>query len=78
MLLRNINPNVRLYNGTRLIVTRLGRNCIEARGITGKASGQIHFIPRIMLTSDEKELGFILTRRQFPVQICFAMTINKS
>jgi len=63
MLLRNINPNVRLYNGTRLIVTRLGRNYIEAHGITGKALGQIHFIPRIILSSDKKELGFILTHR---------------
>ena len=39
MLLRNINPNVRLYNGTRLIVTRLGRNYIEAYGINRKALG---------------------------------------
>ena len=78
MLLRNINPDVGLCNGTRLVVTRLGQNCIEARVIAGKASGEIHFIPRIKLSSDEKDLGFILTRRQFPVQICFAMTINKS
>jgi len=67
MLLRNINPDVGLCNRTRLVVTRLGQNYIEARVIAGKASGEIHFIPRIKLSSDEKDLGFILTRRQFPV-----------
>ena len=67
MLLRNINPDVKLYNGTRLVVTRLSQNYIKARVIIGKALGKIHFIPRIKLSSDEKDLGFILTRRQFPV-----------
>lgn len=30
------------------------------------------------MTSLEGDLAFILCRRQFPVQLCFAMTINKS
>jgi hypothetical protein len=78
MLMRNINPEVGLCNGTRLLVTRLGRSCIEARGLTGKAAGVVHLIPRIKLTSDDEDFGFKLTRRQFPIQVCFAMTINKS
>ena len=38
----------------------------------------MRIIPRIPLTSLEGELLFILTRRQFPIKLCFAMTINKS
>jgi PIF1-like helicase/Helicase len=78
MLLRNINPEAGLCNGTRLVITRLGRKCVEARGITGKAAGTTHFIPRVKLTSNPRDLGFLLTRNQFPLQVCFAMTINKS
>ena len=35
-------------------------------------------IPRIQLTSNEGDLFFTLTRRQFPIQLCFGMTVNKS
>jgi ATP-dependent DNA helicase PIF1 len=31
-----------------------------------------------MLESDEDEFGFKLQRRQFPIRLAFAMTINKS
>jgi hypothetical protein len=36
------------------------------------------FIPRIPCLTEEGRFPFILTRRQFPVKVCFAMTINKS
>lgn len=35
-------------------------------------------IPRIKLMSNENDLPFTLSRKQFLVKICFAMTINKS
>uniref|UniRef100_A0A0K0FHY9 ATP-dependent DNA helicase n=1 Tax=Strongyloides venezuelensis TaxID=75913 RepID=A0A0K0FHY9_STRVS len=35
-------------------------------------------IPRIVLYSSEEEYPFTLTRKQFPVRLAFAMTINKS
>ncbi|KAI8330155.1 hypothetical protein EDC96DRAFT_49724 [Choanephora cucurbitarum] len=34
--------------------------------------------PRIKLSTLEGELPFILTRKQFPVRLCFAMAINKA
>lgn len=34
-------------------------------------------LPRIPLSTTEGELPFILTRKQFPIRLCFAMTINK-
>jgi hypothetical protein len=35
-------------------------------------------LPRIQLTSGEERMPFQLGRRQFPVRLAFAMTINKS
>ena len=35
-------------------------------------------IPRIMLRSKDREFPFEWSRRQFPVRVAFAMTINKS
>lgn len=40
MLLRNLNQSLGLYNGTRLIVTKLSDNVIEAVIITGTHSGE--------------------------------------
>lgn len=44
----------------------------------GDHDGELRIIPRIPLTSLEGDLAFILTRRQFPVRLRFAMTVNKS
>ncbi|UYV67297.1 hypothetical protein LAZ67_5000145 [Cordylochernes scorpioides] len=67
-----------LCNGTRLIVTNLLPNVIAAKVITGSAAGDDVFIPRIDLCPSEIKLPFRLKRRQFPIKLAFAMTINKS
>jgi ATP-dependent DNA helicase PIF1 len=78
MLLRNINQSVGLCNGTRLIVTNLGHNVIEAVIITGTHIGEKVYIPRINLTTQGCRWPFVLSRRQFPIKVCYSMTINKS
>lgn len=80
MCLRNINPSKGLCNGTRLIVRNLMRNMIEAEIACGDHQGSFVYIPRISLHSDENtaDLEGKLSRRQFPVQSAFAMTINKA
>jgi ATP-dependent DNA helicase PIF1 len=78
MLLRNLNQSSGLCNGTRLIVTALGDKIIEAKIMTGSHKGNTVYIPRICLTLKNTKLPFILERRQFPVKVCYAMTINKS
>ena len=37
-----------------------------------------HLTPRICLSTTEGEYPWIITRKQFPVRLCFAMTINKA
>jgi ATP-dependent exoDNAse (exonuclease V) alpha subunit len=78
MLLRNLSHTDGLCNGSRLIVTHLGDRVIEARLITGSHAGNYVFIPRITLNLKSNKYPFELARRQFPIKVCYAMTINKS
>jgi len=78
MLLRNLNQSIGLCNGTRLIVINLGQNVVEAIIITGTHVGEKVFIPRINLTTQGCRWAFVLCHRQFPIKICYSMTINKS
>ena len=59
ILLRNLYPKEGLCNGTRMVITRLGRRCIKTRILSGTFYGQLRLIPRIKLTSTEGELPFI-------------------
>ncbi|KAH0608965.1 uncharacterized protein H6S33_001193 [Morchella sextelata] len=78
ILLSNPYPKQGLYNGTRMTVTKMARHCIEVRILGGDFDGQIKIIPRIKLSTTEEELSFILTRKQLPIRLCFAMTVNKA
>ncbi len=78
LLLCNLNQSIRLCNGTRLIVKRLGQRVIEAEIITGNNVGKLVFIPRIIMSPFGTDWPFVLRRRQFPIRVAFAMTINKS
>jgi ATP-dependent DNA helicase PIF1 len=54
------------------------QHVIEAEVATGPAKGQRVFIPRLSITtSDTERMPFTLRRRQFPMRLAFAMTINK-
>jgi ATP-dependent DNA helicase PIF1 len=44
----------------------------------GTHIGQRVFIPRITLIPSDTDLPFELRRRQFPIRVAFAMTINKA
>ncbi|CAF2107137.1 BnaC08g47210D [Brassica napus] len=78
MLLRNINQKKGLCNGTRMILTHVGDRVLKAEIITGSHIGKEVLIPRIVLLYDETKLPFTLRQRQFPIRLCYAMTINKS
>ena len=79
MLLRNIDQANELCNGTRLIVTTLGKHFIEAETISGMNPDTKVFRPRMLLSpSDNTKFPVPFERRQFPLSVCYAMTICKS
>ena len=78
MLLRNLNQSEGLCNGTRLIVLELGDTIIKAEIMTGMHAGKGVLIPRITLSLKSTKLPFVLERKQYPIKVCYAMTINKS
>ncbi|KAF8099160.1 hypothetical protein N665_0249s0002, partial [Sinapis alba] len=65
MMLRNLNQEHGLCNGTRMMVTRLD-------------VGETVLIPRIQLSPTDTMHPFTFRRRQYPIRLCYAMTINKS
>ncbi|XP_074278224.1 uncharacterized protein LOC141601817 [Silene latifolia] len=79
ILLRNLDQAGGLCNGTRLEITRLGERVIEAKIISGRNIGHKVVIARMTLSpSDTTQIHFKLRRKQFPIVVSFAMTINKS
>ncbi|CAO3654617.1 unnamed protein product [Mucor hiemalis] len=79
MILRNINPKQGLCNGTRLIVKSLLPHIIEASVVTGSHIGNVVYIPRIKIfTNNDPSVLIPFSRCQFPVRLAFGMTINKA
>ncbi|XP_075515340.1 ATP-dependent DNA helicase PIF1-like [Primulina tabacum] len=79
MLLRNINPTEGLCNGTRLLCKGFSKNVIYAEISVGTHAGKPAFIPRITLQSPHDDFSSIpFKRKQFPVRLCYTMTINKA
>ena len=79
MLIRNLNPKMGLCNGTRLMFKRLHKNhLLECKIVGGEYRNRSVLIPGVTLRPKEREFLFEWSRRQFPVRVAFAMTINKS
>ncbi|XP_076067746.1 ATP-dependent DNA helicase Pif1-like [Oratosquilla oratoria] len=75
MVIRNICPP-KLCNGTRVMVTNLQKNIIVGKILGGTYRGEQVLLPRVTLESTDTAVLF--KRKQFPVKLCYAMTINKS
>ncbi|KAK1384638.1 Helicase-like protein [Heracleum sosnowskyi] len=67
-----------LCNGTRMIVTACRKNSIECEILYGSHVGTKQLILRIEMVPTDTVWPFEFKRTQFPIQICYAMTINKS
>jgi ATP-dependent exoDNAse (exonuclease V) alpha subunit len=80
IILHNIDSKRGLCNGTRTTIVQMSNRLLEIRLITGDHAGETALIPRITLSPSLTGLDFAikLNRRQFPIQLAFAMTINKA
>ena len=61
-----------------MVIICVGRHCIETWIFGGSFHSQLQLIPHIKLTSMDRELPFVISKRQFPIWLCFAITVNKS
>lgn len=76
MLIRSLSINEGLCNGIRLIVLELGNYLLKCKILTGDWKGEIVFLNYITLYCENVYL-FTFKRRQFPIKLVFAITINK-
>ena len=67
-----------LCNGTRLTIIHSTFRILTVQIMNGSHEGQHAHIPRVDLLTAEGTLPFIMKRRQFPIRLAFAMTINKA
>ncbi|XP_060846341.1 uncharacterized protein LOC132926006 [Rhopalosiphum padi] len=75
ILLRNLSPP-KLCNGTRLQIKSLKNCLLECIILTGCGAGEMVLVPRIPMIPTN--LPFQFKRLQFPVNLSFAMPINKA
>jgi ATP-dependent DNA helicase PIF1 len=80
MILRNLNPDGGLCNGTRLRIVDLNPHVIRDTTMTGTHNGKEVLTLRNIFISDNttQDLTFHLRLKQFPIAPTFAMTINKA
>jgi hypothetical protein len=78
MILRNLDPANGLCNGTRCTVSRFFKRALEIKLSDPNLAMPYRTIFPIALSTSAGELPFILTRKQFPLRLAFAMTVNKA
>ena len=79
MLLRKIRQNCGHMNGTRYVVHNMTKNLLFLRAISGICKGNSILLSRMNCIPGKDDFPIPGFRRcQFPVRVCFAMTINKA
>jgi hypothetical protein len=72
------NTSSILCNGTRVVYHRRVGRCLEVQILSGIHAGEFHYLPRMVSTVVSATLPFTLRRVQFPLMMCWAMTVHKS
>uniref|UniRef100_A0A0L8IGU8 ATP-dependent DNA helicase n=1 Tax=Octopus bimaculoides TaxID=37653 RepID=A0A0L8IGU8_OCTBM len=75
MLLRNVEPP-ELCNSTRLIIKKIETLILTTTILIGPSAGLTKLLTPMSVSHSAVPFGF--TRRQFPLKVCFAMSINKA
>ncbi|OBZ77761.1 ATP-dependent DNA helicase PIF1 [Grifola frondosa] len=78
MLLHDLNPANGLCNGTHMILITIKSRVLHCQVLRGNHAGKEVYISRITIKPSSEDLPIPLSRRQFPVHLTFAMTINKA
>lgn len=77
ILMRNLNVQQGLCNGTRMRVIEIGHHVVRCTIVTGDLAGEEVYVPRITLNEQEK-FPVAFRRHQFPVKLAMSMTVNRS
>jgi ATP-dependent DNA helicase PIF1 len=77
MLLRNLNYSKGLANSSRMVLTRVHSRLLKRKLLGDKFYRQFCLISRVKLDTDADHFPRF-SRKQFPVKICYAITIYKS
>ena len=78
-MLRNLDINSGLCDGTTLQILSINHKVLRVKITNGSHIGNIGLIPRIdFIIPSETSLPSRTKRRQFTIRLCFAMTIKKA
>jgi len=79
MLIRNIDVQNGLCNGTRLQIVATTEYNLLCKILTGPRAGKEVLLPKVKFEhgTGKNHRGMRFSRLQFPLRLCFAMTINK-
>ena len=75
MVTRNILVQDRLMNNTKVIVREIGRHLVTVKTLMEHRQ---FALPRIIFRFTLPRSGLMIERRQFPLRLCYAITVNKS
>ena len=80
LILRNIDVSRGLCNGTHATVLHMTNRIVEVLLLNGDHAGEAALIPRITISPSVTGIDSTikLNRRQFPLQLALAMTINRA
>ncbi|CAM9337421.1 unnamed protein product, partial [Ectocarpus sp. 13 AM-2016] len=75
MLCRNMSIDERLPNGTKVVVLDINPLILQVK--TLDAEGTVHWLPRVAFSFITWQ-GVAVKRVQFPIRLCFCITVHRA